>query len=80
VITFEQTAGAAEMHSGVMSESVAYLRAQAEKCIRLARACTTASVSESLTDLAAEYLQRAQLMCEPEVVQQQQQQHQSKDE
>ena len=79
VITFEQTTGVAEIHSWVMSESVAYLRAQAEKCIRLARACTTASVSESLTDLAAEYLQRAQLVCEPEVVQQQQQ-NQSKDE
>jgi hypothetical protein len=42
-----------------MSDSVEYLREQAERCVRLAKGRTTDSISEALTALAAEYLERA---------------------
>jgi hypothetical protein len=42
-----------------MSESAQDLRAQAERCIRLAKECATPSVSESLMALAADYFERA---------------------
>jgi hypothetical protein len=53
-----------------MSESAQDLRAQAERCIRLAMECATPSVSESLIALASDYFERA---AKPAAVQQQQQ-------
>jgi hypothetical protein len=65
-------------HKFGMSEPTAIerLRAQAERCLRLAKECTTPSVSETLLALAAEYLERAAKLArpaQPAVTQQQQQ-------
>ena len=52
------------------------LRAQAERCLRLAKECPTQSVAETLLALAAEYLERAANLskpAQPAVAQQQQQ-------
>jgi hypothetical protein len=57
-----------------MSESAQDLRAQAERCIRLAMECATPSVSESLIALASDYFERAaRLAARPAAVQQQHQ-------
>ena len=56
--------------------AVERLRAQAERCLRLAKECTAPSVSETLLALAAEYLERAAKLArpaQPAVTQQQQQ-------
>jgi hypothetical protein len=45
-----------------MSQAVGYLRAQAERCLRLAKACTNAAVVASLTDMAANSFERANEM------------------
>jgi hypothetical protein len=42
-----------------MSENIERLTAQAEKCLRLAMNCPTASVAKSLMALADDYLERA---------------------
>jgi hypothetical protein len=42
-----------------MSDSAQDLRAEAERCMRLAKECSTPSVSERLMAVAAEYLERA---------------------
>jgi hypothetical protein len=56
------------------------LRAQAERCLRLAKECSVPSVAETLLALAAEYLERAAKLAEPaqSAVTQQQQQIQPK--
>jgi hypothetical protein len=57
-----------------MPDSAQDLRAQAERCIRLAKECAAPSVSESLMALAADYFERAaRLAARPAAVQQQQQ-------
>jgi hypothetical protein len=56
-----------------MSESAQDLRAQAERCIRLAKECATPSVSESLKALAADYFERAARLSSKPTAQQQQQ-------
>ena len=56
-----------------MSESVEWLREQAERCLRLARAATTSDVAKTLRTLAAEYFDRATKLESQQVVQQQQQ-------
>jgi len=42
-----------------MSEGTQYLREQAERCLRLARASTAADVASRLRALATEYFDRA---------------------
>jgi hypothetical protein len=54
--------------------SAEYLRDQAERCMRLARACASNDLAQSLMDLAADYLERAAKLSHAPVVQQQQQQ------
>ena len=54
--------------------SAEYLREQAERCMRLARACASNDLAQSLMDLAADYLERAAKLSQAPVVQQQQQQ------
>ena len=65
-----------------MSDSAAieHLRAQAERCLRLAQQCITPSVSETLMALAAKYLEHANKLAQPAqpAVTQQQQQIQPK--
>jgi len=56
--------------------SAEYLREQAERCMRLARACASNDLAQSLMDLAADYLERAAKLSQAPVVQQQQQQQQ----
>jgi hypothetical protein len=63
-----------------MSESAQDLRAQGERCIRLAKECPTPSVSESLMALAADYFERAARVAERPAAVQQQQQNQPKKE
>jgi len=50
------------VHRRQMSQAVEYLRAQAERCLRLAKTCTNASAAESLTIMAANSLERADEM------------------
>ena len=42
-----------------MSENGDWLLAEAERCLRIARDCPTASVSETIRNMAAVYLERA---------------------
>jgi hypothetical protein len=56
--------------------SAEYLRDQAERCMRLARACASNDLAQSLMDLASDYLERAAKLAQAPVVQQQQQQQQ----
>ena len=57
-----------------MLDKIENLRAQAERCMRLAKGCPTPSVAEALLALAADYLERAaNLASRPTTVQQQQQ-------
>jgi hypothetical protein len=64
-----------------MSDSVQWLREQAERCLRLARVCADTAIAESLKALAAEYFDRAtKLEAEQPIVQQQQQIQPKKDE
>ena len=69
-------------HKFGMSESAAieHLRAQAERCLRLAQQCITPSASETLLALAAKYLEHANKLAQPAqpAVTQQQQQIQPK--
>ena len=44
------------------------LRAEAERCTRLAKACLTPSLSKSLTTLAAGYLERARKLGSPKTM------------
>jgi hypothetical protein len=55
-----------------MSDNAEDLRFQAERCMRLAKDCSTPSVSEKLMALAAEYLERADGLSAAPVQQQQQ--------
>ena len=51
-----------------MVDTVARLRAQAERCLRLAKACSDIRMCESLTAVAADSLERAsQLASEPAI-------------
>jgi hypothetical protein len=45
-----------------VSDEANRLREQAERCLRLARASTDKTVIERLTELAAEYLEQAQVL------------------
>jgi hypothetical protein len=55
-----------------MSESAQDLRAQGERCIRLAKECSTPSVSEKLMALAADYFERAARLAAVQLQQQNQ--------
>src|SRR4051794_24289021 len=59
---------------------VFHLKTLTARCLRLAKQCSTPSVSESLVALAAEYMERAATLAKPAFAQQQQQQEQSSEE
>jgi|RhiMetStandDraft_4_1073278.scaffolds.fasta_scaffold1598899_1 hypothetical protein len=63
-----------------MPESAQWLREQAERCLRLARAVTANDVADRLRALAADYLERATKLEGARPVTQQQQQIQPKEE
>jgi hypothetical protein len=50
------------VHACQMSKAVGYLRAQAERCLRLAKACTNPYAVKSLQTMAADSFERANEM------------------
>jgi hypothetical protein len=68
VSDFEQSVDINSALCAAMADTVARLRAQAEGCLRLAKACSDIPTRESLTALAADSLERAsKLASEPAI-------------